>query len=153
MSQNTPEMSYEEHAIAKLRSAGYRITMPRVQVIRALGEADQALGVYQIHERILASKGKIDVVSVYRILYTFQEPNVGVVRHIGLVDGYVKYQTPKGQGSVFLVDLETKEVHTYPSGSLLDGVAQTLVEAGVDVDKLDLGSLNVEIPLKKGQHL
>src|SRR5438034_8285929 len=77
---------YEDHCLTELRNAGYRITMPRVQVIRALGDSTRALSAYAIHEKIIKSGGKIDVVSVYRILSTLQE--VGLIHHIGIVDGY-----------------------------------------------------------------
>src|SRR5438309_11620924 len=60
--------------------------MPRVQVIRALAHTNTALSAYAIHEKIINSAGKIDVVSVYRILSTLQE--VGLIYHIGIVDGY-----------------------------------------------------------------
>lgn len=84
----TPEeaRNYEEHALKVLRNEGYRITMPRVQVIRALADTSRALSAYAIHEKILSGGGKIDVVSVYRILSTLQE--VGLIHHIGIVDGY-----------------------------------------------------------------
>lgn len=60
--------------------------MPRVQVVRALGDSTKALSAYAIHEKIINSGGKIDVVSVYRILGTLEE--VGLIHHIGIVDGY-----------------------------------------------------------------
>jgi Fe2+ or Zn2+ uptake regulation protein len=60
--------------------------MPRVQVIRALADTEIALSAYAIHDKIISSGGKIDVVSVYRILSTLQE--VGLIHHIGVVDGY-----------------------------------------------------------------
>lgn len=81
-----PEKAYEEHSLRELRNAGFRITMPRVQVIRALADTDTALSAYAIHDKIISSGGKIDVVSVYRILSTLQE--VGLIHHIGIVDGY-----------------------------------------------------------------
>jgi Fur family transcriptional regulator, zinc uptake regulator len=82
----TEAKAYEEHALRELRAAGYRITMPRVQVIRALADTNKALSAYAIHEKIITGGGKIDVVSVYRILSTLQE--VGLIHHIGVVDGY-----------------------------------------------------------------
>lgn len=78
--------SFEELSLRQLRAYGFRITMPRVQVIRVLAESNRALSAYAIHEKIIASKGKIDVVSVYRILGTLQE--IGLIHHIGIVDGY-----------------------------------------------------------------
>lgn len=88
--------AYEEHALRELRSAGYRITMPRVQVIRALADTSTALSAYAIHEKIIGSGGKIDVVSVYRILATLQE--VGLIHHIGVVDGYFPCRLPGSHG-------------------------------------------------------
>jgi Fe2+ or Zn2+ uptake regulation protein len=82
----TEAQAYEEHSLRELRAAGYRITMPRVQVIRALADTNKALSAYAIHEKIINGGGKIDVVSVYRILSTLQE--VGLIHHIGVVDGY-----------------------------------------------------------------
>lgn len=87
---------YEEHSLAELRAAGYRITMPRVQVIRALADTNTALSAYAIHEKIIGSGGKIDVVSVYRILATLQE--VGLIHHIGVVDGYFPSRLPGANG-------------------------------------------------------
>ncbi|MHB8635726.1 MAG: transcriptional repressor, partial [Fimbriimonadaceae bacterium] len=68
-----PKKAYEEHCLQELRLAGYRITMPRIQVIRALADTSVALSAYAIHERIMESGGRIDVVSVYRILATLQQ--------------------------------------------------------------------------------
>jgi Fe2+ or Zn2+ uptake regulation protein len=78
--------AYEEVCLTELRNGGYRITMPRVQVIRALADTNSALSAYAIHEKIIAAHGKIDVVSVYRILATLEE--IGVIHHIGVADGY-----------------------------------------------------------------
>ncbi|MBN9501423.1 MAG: hypothetical protein BGO01_01240 [Armatimonadetes bacterium 55-13] len=86
--------SYEENALRELRNAGYRITMPRVQVIRALADTETALSAYAIHDKIVSSGGKIDVVSVYRILSTLQE--VGLIHHIGVVDGYFPCRISNG---------------------------------------------------------
>lgn len=88
--------AYEEHALRELRTAGFRITMPRVQVIRALADTNTALSAYAIHEKIINSGGKIDVVSVYRILATLQE--VGLIHHIGVVDGYFPCRLPGSHG-------------------------------------------------------
>lgn len=78
--------AFEEVALAALREAGFRITMPRVQVIRTLGESNRPLSANEIHQRIQAGGGRIDSVSVYRILSTLQA--VGAVHRIGVVDAY-----------------------------------------------------------------
>ncbi len=78
--------AYEEFAIRELRAAGFRITMPRIQVIRALADTQKALSAYAIHEKIVNAGGKIDVVSVYRILSTLQE--VSLIHYVGIAEGY-----------------------------------------------------------------
>lgn len=78
--------SYERHAIELLRSHGMRVTMSRIQVVRALAGSETPLSAYGVHEQILAAGGRIDVVSVYRILAALRD--VGLVHHIGVVDGY-----------------------------------------------------------------
>jgi Fe2+ or Zn2+ uptake regulation protein len=78
---------FEEHVMAGLREAGLRITMTRIQVIRELAMSHRALTVTDIHRGILAAGGRIDIVSVYRILTTLQE--LGMVHRIGIVDGYL----------------------------------------------------------------
>lgn len=106
----TEAQQYEEHSLRELRSAGYRITMPRVQVIRALADTKKALSAYAIHEKIISGGGKIDVVSVYRILSTLQE--VGLIHHIGIVDGYypAKMMDGNSKRSEVVVDETTGEV-------------------------------------------
>jgi Fe2+ or Zn2+ uptake regulation protein len=106
----TEAKAYEEHSLNELRAAGYRITMPRVQVIRALGDTKKALSAYAIHEKIINGGGKIDVVSVYRILSTLQE--VGLIHHIGVVDGYFpcRMENCGGKMSEVVVFEETGDV-------------------------------------------
>jgi len=84
--------------------------MPRVLVIRALANSTKALSAYAIHERISKDGGRIDVVSVYRILATLEE--VGLVLHVGVVDGYVaNHQNPRypKQSAIFVSDV-TQEI-------------------------------------------
>lgn len=105
--------AYEEHALRELRRTGYRITMPRVQVIRALADTDRALSAYAIHEKIITGGGKIDVVSVYRILATLQE--VGLIHHIGIVNGFYPCRLADCQGkkSEVMVSEDSGEVFEY----------------------------------------
>jgi len=77
---------FEDLALAALRDAGFRVTMPRVQVIRTLGDSNKPLTANEIHARIGQSGGRIDAVSVYRILSTLQ--SVGAVHRIGVVDAF-----------------------------------------------------------------
>lgn len=78
---------YEEIAVSHLKHIGLRITRPRKLVLKVLASSRKPLGAYQIREYVLREGGKIDVVSVYRILASLVEE--GLAHHIGLVDGYL----------------------------------------------------------------
>ena len=71
-------------ALERLKALGMRLTGPRRMVVRA---RRKPLGAYQIRDQVLAAGGKIDVVSVYRILAGLVE--AGLAHRIGSVDGYL----------------------------------------------------------------
>lgn len=82
-----PAQSFEELAVSRMKEHGHRITSTRLSVIRALSHADRPLSPHGIHTEVANSGGRLDVVSVYRILTMLNE--LGLVHHIGVVDGYV----------------------------------------------------------------
>lgn len=80
----------EDLAFKRMREKGYRITMPRVQVVRALiSNQAKPLSAYAIHDWIITHGGKIDVVSVYRITATLIKVGLAAVITKGNVEGYV----------------------------------------------------------------
>lgn len=81
------QSGFEAYAVERLKQSGFRITLPRVQVVRALALAERPLSAYGIHQEIIASAGRVDVVSVYRILETLSR--LGLIHHIGIVDGFM----------------------------------------------------------------
>ncbi|MCA1947936.1 MAG: transcriptional repressor [Armatimonadetes bacterium] len=87
---------FEEKALGELKARGYRMTMTRLQVIRALGETHRALSPYEIHDRIVQAGGRIDVVSVYRILATLEE--TGLAHHVASVNGYIPCRASEAHG-------------------------------------------------------
>jgi Fe2+ or Zn2+ uptake regulation protein len=133
--------AYEAHCLTELRAAGYRITMPRVQVIRALANSHVALSAYAIHARILELDGKIDVVSIYRIVATLQE--VGLIHHIGVVDGYFPCRQTdcRSRRSEVLVCERCERVYELP---LPASVTQT-IEEQVRLGQYALSGIKVEL--------
>jgi len=128
---------YEEHSLKELRNAGYRITMPRVQVIRALGDTTKALSAYAIHEKIINSGGKIDVVSVYRILSTLQE--VGLIHHIGIVDGYFPCRMtdcPARRSEVVVEEGTGAVTELRLPASILEAIEKQIHEAGYEAAQI-----------------
>lgn len=84
--------------------------MPRVQVIRALGRSNVALSAYAIHDAIQKFGGRIDVVSVYRIVATLEA--VDLIHHVGVVDGYLACRLHREQShhTEHIVDKNTNVV-------------------------------------------
>ena len=78
---------FETRALAALRSGGFRITGPRLQVIRILAGSRKALGAADIFNQITERGDQIDMVSVYRILTTLSD--LHLVHHIGVAGGYI----------------------------------------------------------------
>src|ERR1044072_196927 len=130
--------NYEEHSLKELRNAGYRITMPRVQVIRALADTTKALRAYAIHEKIINSGGKIDVVSVYRILSTLQE--VGLIHHIGIVDGYFPCRMTDCHGKRSAAGGTGSVTELLLPDSIVEAIERQIQEAGYEA-----ASIKVEI--------
>jgi Fur family zinc uptake transcriptional regulator len=85
--EQTAADQYAAKAIERLKTLGLRITQPRRMVVRVLALTRKPLGAYQIREEVGALGGKIDVVSVYRILAALVE--AGLAHRIGSVDGYL----------------------------------------------------------------
>lgn len=105
---------YEERAIERLREKGYRITMPRIQVIRALAWANEKpLSAYGIYDAITAANGKIDVVSVYRILETLVEVGL-IVKVSALGEGYI-CSNPKANPDLTIIHVAEDDGTAYQS--------------------------------------
>ncbi|MDQ2985361.1 MAG: transcriptional repressor [Armatimonadota bacterium] len=79
--------AFVDRALGRLKEAGLRITGARKQVVQVLATTRKPLGAYGIRDRVVEAGGKIDVVSVYRILNALTD--IGLAHHIGAVDGYL----------------------------------------------------------------
>lgn len=139
--------AYEELSLTELRNNGYRITMPRVQVIRALADTDVALSAYAIHEKIINAGGKIDVVSVYRILTTLHE--IGLIHHVGIVDGYFPRRdtNPSDKHTEVVVFSESKEVRELQ----IPGQVVELIQKQAAAEGFELASIKLELSAGKAK--
>ncbi len=65
--------SYRDRALRLLRQHHCRITTPRLTVIDTLSRLDRPVTAYELHHKIQTSGGRLDVVSIYRILDTLRQ--------------------------------------------------------------------------------
>src|SRR5688572_22159577 len=82
-----------ELATARLKSAGLRITQPRLAIIAALGKRQQPTSIEQIHEDVGAEN--CDLVTVYRCMSAFED--IGLVRRTFFHNGTALYEINLGQ--------------------------------------------------------
>ncbi|MEI6862119.1 MAG: transcriptional repressor, partial [Verrucomicrobiota bacterium] len=77
-----------ELACARLRTAGLRITQPRIAILQALASRAKPASIEQLHEDLAHTS--CDLVTVYRCLAAFQE--LGLVRRCYFENGTSLYQ-------------------------------------------------------------
>jgi len=82
-----------EFATAKLKSAGLRITQPRLAILAGLSKRAQPTSIEQLHEELGASA--CDLVTVYRCMAAFEE--IGLVRRAFFHNGTALYEINLGQ--------------------------------------------------------
>jgi Fur family ferric uptake transcriptional regulator len=82
-----------EIATSKLKSAGLRITQPRLAILAALNNRAQPTSIEQIHEDVGADN--CDLVTVYRCMAAFEE--IGLVRRAFFHNGTALYEINLGQ--------------------------------------------------------
>ncbi|MSU22325.1 MAG: transcriptional repressor [Opitutus sp.] len=86
-------LSPVEFATAKLKSAGLRITQPRLAILAALSKQPQPVSIEQLHLDL--GSGACDLVTVYRCMAAFEE--IGLVRRAFFHNGTALYEINLGQ--------------------------------------------------------
>jgi Fur family transcriptional regulator, ferric uptake regulator len=92
-----------ELATAKLKSAGLRITQPRLAILAALSKRPQPTSIEQLHEDVGAEN--CDLVTVYRCMAAFEE--ISLVRRAFFHNGTALYEINLGQPTRYHVVCKT----------------------------------------------
>jgi Fur family ferric uptake transcriptional regulator len=107
-----PGGSALEQACSRLKSAGLRITQPRIAILNALIKRNEPATIEQIHLDLKDSA--CDLVTVYRCLAAFEELNL--VRRCFFHNGTSLYQIQLTPESVYhVVSKEGAILETIPS--------------------------------------
>ncbi len=108
-----PSLSPVEIATARLKSAGLRITQPRLAILAALSKRVKPSSIEQIHEDVGAEN--CDLVTVYRCMAAFDK--IGLVRRAFFHNGTTLYEINLGQPTRYhvvckstnqVIELDTK---------------------------------------------
>ncbi len=97
---NTPPLAL---AIAKLKSAGLRITQPRIMILTALQKSAELTSIEQLHAQLTV--GSCDLVTVYRCMAAFEE--IGLVRRAFFHNGTALFEINLGQPMLYHVVCKT----------------------------------------------
>jgi len=92
-----------EFATIKLKSAGLRITQPRLTILAALSKYRQPTSIEQLHGEL--GSDACDLVTVYRCMAAFQE--IGLVRRAFFHNGTALYEINLGQPTRYHVVCKT----------------------------------------------
>jgi Fur family transcriptional regulator, ferric uptake regulator len=82
-----------ELATSKLKSAGLRITQPRLAILAALAKRAQPTSIEQLHSDV--GTNNCDLVTVYRCMAAFED--IGLVRRAFFHNGTALYEMNLGQ--------------------------------------------------------
>jgi Fur family ferric uptake transcriptional regulator len=91
--KSTRGPSAVELATSKLKSAGLRITQPRLAILAALGNRAQPSSIEQLHEDV--GTDNCDLVTVYRCMAAFED--IGLVRRAFFHNGTALYEINLGE--------------------------------------------------------
>jgi Fur family ferric uptake transcriptional regulator len=112
---NNSSLSLEqslEQACSRLKSAGLRITLPRIAILTTLFKQTQPVTIEHIHENL--NNRSCDLVTVYRCLAAFEELNL--VRRSYFHNGTSLYQIQLGTEPVYhIVGQGENSVTTLPA--------------------------------------
>jgi Fur family transcriptional regulator, ferric uptake regulator len=117
-----------ELACARLKSAGLRITQPRIAILEVLIQRDSPATIEQIHQN-LASES-CDLVTVYRCLGAFEE--LGLVRRCFFHNGTSLYEINLNDSHHYHVVCRSCGRVERIDVSLTDAVENMLRERGYD---------------------
>jgi len=107
-------LSPVELATAKLKSAGLRITQPRLMILAALSRRDQPSSIEQLHADV--GLDSCDLVTVYRCIAAFEE--IGLVRRAFFHNGTALYEINLGQPTRYhVVCKRTNRVEELDAGT------------------------------------
>lgn len=94
-----------ELATARLKSAGLRITQPRIAILAELSKCEKPTSIEQLHTEL--GEGTCDLVTVYRCMAAFEE--IGLVRRAFFHNGTALYEINLGQPTRYHVVCKTTD--------------------------------------------
>lgn len=102
--------------IEACRKRGLRITGPRRTILQTLEASDDHPDVEELHRRVQARDGKVNIATVYRTVNMLAEQ--GLIEKHTFDDGRLRYEKMPEQHHDHFIDTETGEVIEFRSDEI-----------------------------------
>lgn len=113
-------------ACTRIRTAGMRVTKPRVALVETLLKLNGPISIERIHQQV--GTKSCDLVTIYRCLAAFE--NLGLVRRSYLHNGTCLYEQTLGGARRYHIVCKSCGQTDKVDYSLADGVEQKLQDKG-----------------------
>lgn len=99
---------------ADLKTAGLKVTLPRLKVLEVLEEAEpHHLSAEDVYKRLIEHDESVGLATVYRVLEKFE--TAGIVERHNFDDGHAVYELANETHHDHMVDVDTGDVTEFIS--------------------------------------
>ncbi len=117
---------------ADLRSAGLKVTLPRLKILELLEtSATRHLSAEDIYKELLTQEEDIGLATVYRVLTQFEQ--AGLVKRHNFEDGHAVFEIESGEHHDHMVDVDSGKVIEFVSDKIEQLQNQIAEEHGYDI--------------------
>ena len=115
-----------------IKSAGLKITLPRLKVLEVLEAADpHHLSAEDVYRKLIETDESVGLATVYRVLEKFEAASI-VERH-NFDDGHAVYELANETHHDHMVDVDTGRVTEFVSDRIEDLQREIALEPGYDL--------------------
>ncbi len=132
------ETGWAEHALATLRSAGYRRGGARTAVIEALAGHECAVTALELDDELRRRQPPVGRASIYRALEQFEE--LGLVLRIEMTRGTAAYERvePDGHHHHHAICRNCGEMETFEDGDLERAIGRISKRMSFEISEHDV---------------
>ena len=116
---------------ADLKSAGLKVTLPRLRVLEVLQEAKgQHLSAEDVYRRLLQADESVGLATVYRVLTQFYSAGIVERHHFDDNHAHAVFELSDDQHHDHMIDVDTGEITEFVNQQIEDLQEQIATDAG-----------------------
>lgn len=119
---------------ADLKSAGLKVTLPRLRVLEVLQEAKgQHLSAEDVYRRLLQADESVGLATVYRVLTQFYSAGIVERHHFDDNHAHAVFELSDDQHHDHMIDVDTGEITEFVNQQIEDLQEQIATDAGYEL--------------------